>query len=99
MLIATMLASVSAGVLLGVAAVPVPPRDRVTRANEMVRAWNDLAKSLNYETELLLELQENLKSNPPPLVFDARRGELYRLAIVEQVRQIKNLEQLKANDR
>ena len=92
---------VTLGLLLGLSkgSAASSGSDQVGRANAIIRAWNDMAASTDLENGLLHELQENLKANPPYLVFDARRRELYRQVIAEHERQLKNFRIMEANDR
>jgi hypothetical protein len=101
-LIAIALAAILSGAALGFAVTsrPSPVRDdRLERANAIYTAWNDMAGSMEAENKILDELQQNLKDNPPHLVFDSRRRALYQLAIAEHLRQLKDLETMKVNDK
>lgn len=72
---------------------------RTDRANKVYSAWNDMSVSMGRENELLVELQENLKANPPRLVHDARRADLYELVIAEHKRQLKDFEAMREADK
>lgn len=104
--LATMLASVmlcaSLGLLIGVAAHAQrrsAPVDRVQRARTLLSSWNDLVVSVELQTPLFHELQENLKGNPPHLVYDPRRRELYKQLIAEHQRQLDDLKKMQENDK
>jgi hypothetical protein len=78
---------------------PVPQLSREQRANAIYTAWNDMAASMTEENKVLEELQQNLKDNPPHLVFDPRRRDLYAAAIAAHQRQLKDLETMQKADR
>lgn len=86
------LGSVAGGMAIAAVLFPQPPQSREQRANDIYSAWNDMATSMADENKLLDELQRNLKDNPPHLVFDPRRRELYAAAIAAHQRQLKDLE-------
>jgi len=98
-IIAAVLLCISCGVLIGVAGGQHPANTRVDRANTIVSAWNDMAASMREENLLLDELQENLKANPPVLVFDPRRHELYQLVITEHQRQLHDFKTMQEADK
>ena len=98
-LLALTLVSTIWGCTLGLAMNWAQANERELKEQRIYSAWNDMARSMIEENKILEELQENLKTNPPHLVFDARRLDLYKLAIAEHQRQLRDLETMQKEDR